>query len=589
MKKIIYNRIVLTCFSIILIFTACDDEYLSKIDESDISEEDIFSNFYNYQGFTNRLYPYIMDYKNIIFASSWCWGNETVSTATDLNRFSNDGDYFNILNSARAPIIDNSEKTNPVVGGVWTHGWRGVRGANQILANLDLMVDATDDERNVIEAQGYFLRAWFYFEFASWFGGMPYVETYLQPDDDLFIPRLNYQQTADKIGEDLEKAIPKLPKSWNEAPYGQATLGDANEPMATRGAAYAILAKNYLYAGSPLMNLESQGSATYNNDYLNKCIAACVGVFNLVNEGYYRLYDFDDYSYLFVNSKNLGVPAATGEKIWGAAHKNNTFNTKRSTVFNSVGGSNNYNAPTANFVENYEMANGLPIDDPASGYDPNNPWKNRDPRFYESIIIDNDSISIKQTKRAELYVGGREKAKDADTGYGQRKWNPIGLTNLDGWYQRRAFYTTARIRLADVYLMYAEAVNEVYGPNVVPTAINGATMTAVAAINVIRNRATMPNVNPKFLSSKEVFRERIWNERKIELAFEGESWFDIRRWYVAHLPEYKEMYALDFDENYTFFNKRLIKTRVFDQKHYWLPFPVDQVSIYPEWTQNPGW
>jgi hypothetical protein len=142
------------------------------------------------------------------------------------------------------------------------------------------------------------------------------------------------------------------------------------------------------------------------------------------------------------------------------------------------------------------------------------------------------------------------------------------------------------MRLAEVYLIYAEAVNEALGPN---GTAGGLSLTAVDAVNEIRARAGMPEVAPQFSGDKFSFRDRIWNERSVELCFEGPRWSDIRRWYVAHLPEYKVLYDLEFDEKYTFFNRVVRVTRIFEQKHYWLPFPREQTEIYEGFFQNPGW
>jgi hypothetical protein len=133
--------------------------------------------------------------------------------------------------------------------------------------------------------------------------------------------------------------------------------------------------------------------------------------------------------------------------------------------------------------------------------------------------------------------------------------------------------------------MYAEAVNEAYGPS--GSAPGGP--AALEAVNMIRQRAGVPPVDARFLVSKESFREIIRQERAVELAFEGHRWYDLRRWYVSHLPQYREKYELQFDKDHTYFKKVLFHTTVFEMKHYWLPFTNDQVTLYPEFKQNPGW
>jgi hypothetical protein len=260
-----------------------------------------------------------------------------------------------------------------------------------------------------------------------------------------------------------------------------------------------------------------------------------------------------------------------------------------SFTFGHIGNDNWYSAPTQNYVELFEMANGLPIEDPASGYNPMDPWVNRDPRFRYNILVDRDRQVVSRNDDiafVQMYVGGREKTSVTSlTGFGYRKYWDETINKYDnGWNNH--YFGVPRLRLAEIYLFYAEAVNEAYGPL---GKHPGASLTAVEAVNIVRARANMPGVNAKFAVSKEAFRDRVWTERAVELAYESKRWYDIRRWHVAHLPKYKELYGLDFDKDHTYFKKVLVKTVEFSEKHYWLPFPVLQVSIYRGWKQNPGW
>ena len=143
------------------------------------------------------------------------------------------------------------------------------------------------------------------------------------------------------------------------------------------------------------------------------------------------------------------------------------------------------------------------------------------------------------------------------------------------WTQFRVI--SPSMRLAEVYLDYAEAVTAAYGPT---GSAPGATMTAVDALNVVRERAGMPPVSAA-ATGYPSFMDLVWNERNVELCFEGHFWWDIRRWYVAHLPEYKD---------YTYFNRPVFLVRTFeDPKHYWLPLPRNLVQLYEGMPQNPGW
>jgi hypothetical protein len=158
-----------------------------------------------------------------------------------------------------------------------------------------------------------------------------------------------------------------------------------------------------------------------------------------------------------------------------------------------------------------------------------------------------------------------------------------------------------------MYLNFAEAVNEVYGPTSAPSWADG--LTAVEAVNIIRRRVklptnedvtlptelmtysneSLPDVRDIYLASKETFRERIRNERSVELAFEGHRFCDLRRWYVAHLPQHKVRYSASFDKAHTFYREDVLFEGPFEEKHYWFPFRKDDIYQYQGFTQNPGW
>ena len=143
------------------------------------------------------------------------------------------------------------------------------------------------------------------------------------------------------------------------------------------------------------------------------------------------------------------------------------------------------------------------------------------------------------------------------------------------------------MRLTDVYLMYAEALHASKGASIAPNSYN---LTAEAAINLLRNRAGIPNVNSNIVSNNEDFMDELRRERAVELSYEAHRWVDIRRWGVAHLDKYKIKTALDFDQSYTFFRESTLTTRVCEYpKHYWLPFEANQTQFYEGFPQNPGW
>ena len=147
------------------------------------------------------------------------------------------------------------------------------------------------------------------------------------------------------------------------------------------------------------------------------------------------------------------------------------------------------------------------------------------------------------------------------------------------------------IRFAQLYLDFAEAANEAYGPT---TVVPGTNMSAVDAINIIRQRVGAVPVRDEFKVSKEVFRERIYNERTVELCFENHRWHDIRRWHIAKelLSDIKKaVITRTGEDTYSFRYVSVAPNlqRVFEDKHYWYPIPREQMEMLSVFTQNPGW
>ena len=155
------------------------------------------------------------------------------------------------------------------------------------------------------------------------------------------------------------------------------------------------------------------------------------------------------------------------------------------------------------------------------------------------------------------------------------------------------------MRLADVYLMYAESALMGYNS---PTGKDpGFSKNAVEAINVIRARAGVDPVNTKFLGSTEAFLKEVRRERAVELSFEGHRFNDLRRWLQLIEQPYTLKKSVEFDRTGTFnttdptqnkvanLREVVLLERKFSEKHYWLPFKNNDVNMYAEFKQNPGW
>ena len=238
--------------------------------------------------------------------------------------------------------------------------------------------------------------------------------------------------------------------------------------------------------------------------------------------------------------------------------------------------------PTQNLVDQYEMTDGLSYD-ASPLYNANQPYKNRDPRFGASILYDG---TMWNGREIELKVGGKDgfgTANDAtQTGYNLRKFMDPAIIKTD---PDNGYNNWILIRLGEVMLNYAEAQNEAVGPD----------QSVYNAVNAIRNRPTvnMPSLAAGLTQSQ--MRSKIRHERGIELAFEEQRFFDLRRWkgtdgkYLAETVLNQPVYGLKTSNDRTTRTKFKVEDRVYLPKHRLLPIPQKELNIDKNLEQNPGW
>ena len=612
MIKSIYKTLILICLSVSCLSVASCSDYLDKSPDAGLSEEDIFGSFEKFQGFIENAYYCMHD---PITTGPFNFADDVVSTkAWYIDNITNDYRTFYDINQTyfyayKGLSGNNRYNIDPWKGGgsngetnlgYWEGGWLGIRKANLALEHLDMLRTPygnvnIEEQRNLIEGQALLLRAILHFNIIRIWGGMPYITKALTPDEELRFPRLNYHESSDKIEEDLLRAAELLPDDWQDTPTGQMTYG-TNKDRFTRGAAYAALGKAMLYAASPLMNGTVTGSYTYNEDYLHRAVKYLGKVLEkseIMGGSVYGLEDWKDYSGLFYR-RNSEIPCSGKEGVLNVPQVRSQpvmigDTNQRMNSWIDVCGA------TENYVQNFGMSNGEPFDPSVYDNPSVDPWADRDPRFYTNIVTDR-SILMKQNNnetKAELYVGGQDygEEKGTITGYMWKKYRDEYIYPDSGdWYN--CMQRLPVIRLADVYLMYAEAANELYGPDGIPEECR---VTAVQALKAVRERVknedgtSLPTPD-HLVASKEELRETIRRERAVELCYENHRWYDTRRWYVAHLPEYKDIKILAYDKDHTYYSVESYHTpRIFEQRHYWFPLKREQSYIYGGFYQNPGW
>ncbi|ALJ01636.1 hypothetical protein DC20_21435 (plasmid) [Rufibacter tibetensis] len=366
--------------------------------------------------------------------------------------------------------------------------------------------------KDMLQGQARVLRAWEYWELVKLYGGIPMVLTALNPyNDDLQMPRTKTSEAINIIIDDLDKAIAALPKSWGVSEYGRVT----------RGAAAALKSRVLLYWASPQFNPNNA------SDRWERAYTASKNAKQLLEQdGYGLMPNFDQ---IFLVEGNNNKEAIFKRPFDYSTNKIHTWeNSVRPRVIGIDGGTNSN--PTKQLVDAFPMANGLNITDPASRYDAVHYWKNRDPRFYSTIVYNgaNYTVAGESADRKQwhyYYYTNDGKLVSTET------QNPT----TTGFYTRKAVNTSIakdrvkqtdtdwiEIRFAEVLLNLAEAANEV-----------GKTNEAYVELSKIRSRAKIKNENGLYglkanMSTGEM-REAIMLERQIEFAFENKRYWDLRR------------------------------------------------------------
>lgn len=597
MKRI---KFYIVFFTAILFASSCE-KYLDKSPEADITQRDVFGNFVSFQGFVEEMYNCIMDPNKGGAWNQYLFADETLNNSP--YNFDN-GNYWGSETLFYGQDV-NTTDNNPRTKRIWEYAWYAIAQANLALAKIDEegLFQGTEEERNIIKGQALFFRAWFYFQISQYWGGMPYITRVLDSREPLItdeFKRLNFQQTARKMADDFRAAADLLPANWDDVPTGQPTLGQ-NRTRVNKYFALGYLGKALLFAGSPMINEEAGSGNAFNPDLCQEAAEAFGELLTLADQtGDYKLQSWSawtDNFWRWNNERTGGTEVIMAPTIYDRSRVR--WSTVGGTVPSSIGLNSGSSAdvPTHNFVKNYAMANGLPITDPASGYDPNDPWTGREPRFYKDILKDGDRIMSCSCPdaSAQLYNGGRHRSQiqpPSVTGYYAKRYSPMDASftvSKAGGLQAYVPY----LRMADIYLMYAEAVLFSKNGGTPQSTSGNYALTAEGAMNVIRNRAQLPNLDAKFTANPQVFFEEIVRERAVELAFEGARFLDLRRWNRNGDARYLDKTAIDFDRGPdgkpVNLQERLIIRRVVQKKHNWLPLQVKFINLYEGFPQNPGW
>jgi hypothetical protein len=462
------------------------------------------------------------------------------------------------------------------VGDAWNTSYANIRRVNVFFKFLPISPIANALKKNA-KAEARFLRAWYYFSLVKHYGGVPLVgDTIYTGDTPIRVERKSFEECINYIVSELDIAIPDLLPTQFSVNYGRITSG----------AALALKARVLLYAASPLFNggqiatAEPLRSITgYPSADPQRWRLAAEAAKAVMDLNLYKLHEDNNTAPGYGFYKVFTLRKNDEHILQGMRPKNRELEGKWLPPSRGAGDGAN---PTKEMADAFPMRNGKGITEPGSGYDPGNPYNNRDPRFNYSIIHNESLVWINSGPKQPVYthIGVPQDAIyiGTSTGFYINKMLQDDVVPNNFTETERCF---PLIRYAEILLNYAEALNEADGP-----------VTEVyTAIEAIRKRAGLDPFQLPAGLNKDQLREVIQAERRVELAFEEHRFWDVRRWKIAPQTDNRTMHGTEITKSGGTYSYQTINIRphVFRDAMYLWPLPQGELSKSPELLQNPGW
>ena len=604
--KIVRIYALCFCFSFL---TSCN--FLDVSDElsggiSEISQ--VFNNVDRTKRWYSEVFTNVPDYSRMWATHGM--GNIWAYYADEL--------YSGMANKSGKYAEWNSANTE---SGRWYTLYESIRQANIFLEMAKPTEDGTGPdaarltEADIIryKANVRFMRAFYYFCLMELYGPVPIIKHSLVFTENLDLPRDPLDDLIKFIDEELLEAMADMEPN----PYHtQETL----RAVPTKGTAMAVRAKLWAYAASPLFNGEFREGVqlrdkegrqlfpAYDATKWEKAVKANKDFIEYAEESSrYRLHskpaDPGLSVYEVFQEYTSEIIWATAKSQWGTLGDQNfeTMVTPRCEP-KGLGGIH----VLQELVDDFYMADGLPIRAtsflPASsaydqteagfgtydGFEVSNMYIGREPRFYNTVTFSGKKWHVSGTE-IQFYIGGNADKSVPDgaplTGYILYK-RANRTIHDSGSNPKSKFRPSILYRLADFYLLYAEVLNE-YDPS---------DTDVLKYVNLVRERAGLPNLedlNPEIKGNQELQRAAIYRERRIELATEGQRYFDVRRWMIADKEEGRQggdFTGMNPDGNkLTFHVRKKLHTRSFKDKNYFYPVPLVDMQRSTVLVQNPGW
>ena len=570
MKKI---NILLSSSIAVLLLSSCNP-ILDREMILTMTEKQALESYDVAQKRVNGLYTYLPNGFSPV-------GGAMMAAASDEAEYSVASSSVHMFNNGSWNPLNNPDN-------VWTYYYQGIRQATLFLETADQInmerykldpqnqadyeMRMANIERWKYEAR--FLRAYFYSELVKRYGGVPLANELMDMDTDYRnIPRNTLQECIDFIVDECGQVAPHLPAVYQASDMGRVT----------RGAALALKSRVLLYAASELFN-----NPVWAQGYERKDLISLSGT---------------DRQTRWENAAKAAGEVLCGADVAEAGYKlsgnyqslfrsfsdNEIVLVRRNGYDNSFEKSNypigadqatGGTAPSGNLVDAYETTGGRTFTwkDPSMAA---RPYENRDPRFAATIMPNNSTFQGRPVECWEGGADGPDKNNASRTGYYLLKYVDPELKLLQG---QSAIHSWIIIRLGEIYLNYAEAMNEAYGPDA--KGIYG--KSAREAVNEVRGRVGMPDV---VADSKEEMREKIRHERRVELAFEDHRFWDVRRWMTApddlNAP-LKGVKVTRLSYNSFEYQSVEVESRSFKRSMYFYPIPQNELNI-TGWPQNPLW
>jgi hypothetical protein len=538
-RTLLAYSLIATLGAALLFAPGCD--FLETEPPGTLSEATFWQNEEDIRVASNDLYNYL--YGQLRFDLSALSDEATPSWSFD-----------NLATYARGQQTSTTEFGNSWWPSWWESHYAGIRAANEILSYQG-EIEQGDQEmiaRHMAEAR--FMRAYLYMHLTFLFGDVPLIQEPIALEDAQDVTRTSQEEVWNFVSSELETAAQNLPPSW----------GGENQGRATRGAALGMRARAMLYAGR---YQEARDAAQA-----------------VIDLGEYSLHD--NYGELFTPEAEYNDEVILNKDFVQNTHPNqvNEFLAPASLV---SGRGQNFDIPTGKVVDAYEMEDGTPIDASGSGFDPRNPYENRDPRLDHSVFVYGDELPNGETYDPRPGFGGAddiEQGFNTGTGYNVEKY----ITDECLTDQYNCGVNIIEMRYAEILLIYAEAQYEITGS--ATSAAGPGSMSAKDALDQIRNRVGMPAV-PADGGPNRTFEERIRHERLVELAFEGQRFFDVRRWGIAEdvlNGPIKGMRYVDESDNLQRVEFDAFENSFDPNRDYLWPIPQKEIDLL-DLEQNPGY